>query len=338
MRRVLLVAAVATIGFGCSRPATPVSSASPEPSPVPKTLLKEGALASVAVAVATVWGSPDAPRPVDAPALENPARINDWLSAMTKEERSDLGPTRVNTSVLYGERVLVLSIKKDWVEVVVPDQASPRDSRGYPGWVPIGQLSHLVPPTDSPIATVTARTTMLQTPEGQPVLEVSYATRLPLISHAGDNLEVWAPDGRTLMLRTKDAAVAAADAPALPRRVSSIISDARRFLGLPYLWDGSSAFGFDCSGITYQVFRTHGILLPRDSFGQATVGREIERSALKRGDLTFFAADGQVHHVGIYLGSDRMLHAPKTGSTVEIADLQTSWYPREYFGARRFIG
>ena len=338
MRRALLLATVLLVGVGCARQTTKPPAGSANASPKPKTLLRIGEPASIAVAVGTVWGSPDAPRPVDLPALENPVRLKDWLSAMTSEERSDLGPTRVNTSVLYGEKVVVTELMQEWAHVVVPDQASPRDTRGYPGWIPIKQLSHLVPPADRQIATVTAKTTLLHSAEGQPVLEVSYATRLPLLNQNGENLEVWSPDGRSLLLKAKDASVADAAAPALPKKTSAIISDARRFLGLPYLWDGSSAFGFDCSGITYQVFRTHGVLLPRDSFGQATVGREIDRSALKPGDLTFFANDGVVHHVGIYIGGNRMLHAPKTGKTVEIVDLDTSWFPKEYFGARRFIG
>jgi cell wall-associated NlpC family hydrolase len=338
MRRALVLATIALIAVGCARRTTKPPADSGNVSPKPKTLLRVGEPASVAVAVGTVWGSPDSPRPVDLPALENPVRMKDWLAAMTTEERSDLGPTRVNTSVLYGEKVTVTSLNDEWAHVVVPDQASPRDPRGYPGWIPIKQLSHLAPPSDRQIATVTAKTTHLHSADGQPVLEVSYATRLPVLNqNDGDNLEVWSPDGRGLLLKAKDASVTDAGTPALPKKASAIISDARRFLGLPYLWDGSSAFGFDCSGITYQVFRTHGVLLPRDSFGQATVGREIDRSALKPGDLTFFANDGGVHHVGIYIGANRMLHAPKTGRTVEIVDMSTDWYPREYFMARRYI-
>jgi cell wall-associated NlpC family hydrolase len=126
-------------------------------------------------------------------------------------------------------------------------------------------------------------------------------------------------------------------APALAKTAAAIIADAKRFLGLPYLWDGSSAFGFDCSGITYAVYRTHGILLPRDSFMQATTGRAVSRSELKAGDLVFFAANGKVHHVGIYLGNDQILDAPRTGMSVEIVSLTKHVYASEFAGGRRYL-
>jgi cell wall-associated NlpC family hydrolase len=310
------------------------AAASPAPA---KDGVRARAPATIAVSVGTVWGDPSYVRPVDLPSLENPVRYRTWLKDMTKEERSDLGPTRVHTSVLFGELVQVLAISGEWAQVVVPSQASPRDPRGYPGWIPVRQLSHRVPPADALVATVTAKTTMLKTREGTDVLEISYATRLPAVAAGSDAVEVWSPDARTLFVAAEDVVVKGAAEPALPKTAASIVKDARRFLRLAYLWDGSSAFGFDCSGITYSVFRTHGILLPRDSFGQATVGKEIDRSNLRSGDLLFFAKDGTVHHVGIYVGGDRMLHAYKTGEPVQISSILEGWYAEEYFAARRYL-
>lgn len=348
MRRVGIAGCLLTLTIGCQAPARPLTQES-EPKAVaeeakplavspPADPIRPGAPASIAVSVGTVWGSPDFARQVDQPALENPVRIKDWLAAMTLSERRDLGPTRVNTSVLLGEVVQVLSRAGDWAEVVVPSQKSPRDPRGYPGWIPARQLSPQIAPADRDIATVTAKTTKLRPTKQGSELEVSYSTRLPVLGGDAANLEVWSPTGDSMLVARKDVSVTKPDVPALPPTAEAIVEDARRFMGLPYLWDGSSAYGFDCSGITYSVFRTHGVLLPRDSFGQAEVGTTVPQSDLDTGDLVFFAPPGgKVHHVGIYIGGGHMLHAPKTGSTVEIADLSTSWFPGEYHVARRFV-
>ena len=85
------------------------------------------------------------------------------------------------------------------------------------------------------------------------------------------------------------------------------------------------------------MFRTHGILIPRDSFAQAVAGKAVGRSALRPGDLVFFATGGTVHHVGMYLGGNRMLEAPRTGTRVRITSLSTEPYPSEFAGARRFL-
>jgi cell wall-associated NlpC family hydrolase len=312
------------------------AAAAPSPAPA-KDGVRAGAPATIAVSVGTVWGDPSYVRPVDQPSLENPVRYRTWLKDMTLEERSDLGPTRVNTSVLFGELVQVLSISGEWAQVVVPSQASPKDPRGYPGWIPIRQLSHRVPPADALVATVSAKTTMLKTRDGADVFEISYGTRLPVVAKGTGVVEVWSPDDRALVVAAKDVVIKGTGEPAMPKKGASIVREARRFLRLAYIWDGTSAFGFDCSGITYSVYRNHGVLLPRDSFGQVTAGREIDRSALKQGDLLFFAKEGTVHHVGIYVGGDRMLHAYKTGEPVQISNILEERYAKEYFAARRYL-
>ena len=277
------------------------------------------------------------PRAIDAAALAKPAGIRHWLSAMTIGQRRALGPVREDTQALLGERVRVLAVRAGWAHVVVPAQASPRDKRGYPDWIPVRQLSGLTPPAGDRVATVVARTTLLRTRDGTSVLEASYATRLPFVGSKGDSVSVWVPDGRTLYVAARDVVVADQAAAALPRTVSSIIADAKRFMGLAYLWGGTSAFGYDCSGITYSVFRTHGVLIPRDSFAQAVAGEAVSRSDLRPGDLVFFASHGAVHHVGLYLGNNEMLEAAHTGTSVRITSLSTEPYASEYSGARRLL-
>ena len=94
------------------------------------------------VAVATLWTSPDQVRPVDEPALWRPSRPRDWVEGMTAEERADLDG-RTLSQLLLGERVQVAEVHGDWAQVVALGQPSSRDSRGYPGWLPVDQLSTL---------------------------------------------------------------------------------------------------------------------------------------------------------------------------------------------------
>lgn len=87
------------------------------------------------------------------------------------------------------------------------------------------------------------------------------------------------------------------------------------------------------------MHRAAGLVIPRDASDQAKSGTAIEREDLEPGDLLFFAYEqgqGYVHHVAIYYGDGQMIHAPKTGKTVEIITLRGTDYETEYWGARRY--
>lgn len=122
---------------------------------------------------------------------------------------------------------------------------------------------------------------------------------------------------------------------------SMLLETARRFLGVPYLWGGTSGFAVDCSGFVYLVHRFHGIAIPRDAGPQRDHGggQPVPRDRLRPGDLVFFAHDGgkgQVHHVGMYAGDGRMIHAPNSERVVEEIPLDTPPYGERYAGARRY--
>ena len=110
---------------------------------------------------------------------------------------------------------------------------------------------------------------------------------------------------------------------------------ALRERGVPYVWAGSTPAGFDCSGFTRWVYAQLGIRLPHSSYAQWDMGRHIPRSALRPGDLVFFAGNG---HVGIYVGGGRFIHSPQTGEVVSIAALSSAWYGAAYDGAVRLPG
>jgi gamma-D-glutamyl-L-lysine dipeptidyl-peptidase len=120
----------------------------------------------------------------------------------------------------------------------------------------------------------------------------------------------------------------------------SIVRTARRFLGTAYRWGGESArIGFDCSGLTMTVYRLNGLDLPRNSREQFRAGTPIKRSALRKGDLVFFATGRRrrVSHVGIYTGSGRFIHAPGQGKPIGIASLASVYFNKRYVGARRYF-
>jgi len=109
---------------------------------------------------------------------------------------------------------------------------------------------------------------------------------------------------------------------------SAVVSQAQKYLGVPYLWGGTDpAKGLDCSGFTQLVYGNLGIDLPRTSSQQATAGEAVASMADARpGDLLFFdnsSSRAGIDHVGIYIGNGQMIAAPKTGETVSIKDAGT---------------
>jgi cell wall-associated NlpC family hydrolase len=112
-----------------------------------------------------------------------------------------------------------------------------------------------------------------------------------------------------------------------------IVKYAKRMIGVPYVYGGSSPHGFDCSGLTSYVYRHFHVAIARTSYGQYGDGRRVLRNRLKPGDLVFFHGLG---HVGIYVGNGRFIHAPHTGTRVRIESLR-GWYSGRFDGARRVV-
>ena len=102
-----------------------------------------------------------------------------------------------------------------------------------------------------------------------------------------------------------------------------ILEYASNFLGVPYVWGGTSPMGFDCSGFTQYVFYHFGVTLPRVSEDQQNIGALISRANLRPGDLVFFGTPA--HHVGIYIGNDKMINAPHTGDVIKIQSLNSDF-------------
>lgn len=124
-------------------------------------------------------------------------------------------------------------------------------------------------------------------------------------------------------------------------KINTIISTAKSLVGTPYVWGGESLQegGFDCSGLTYYVFKKVGITLNRVSADQAKQGTTVSRANLQPGDLVFYSFQGtsKVDHVGIYIGNNKMIHSPKAGDTVKITDISTSYWESRLVVAKRIL-
>lgn len=121
---------------------------------------------------------------------------------------------------------------------------------------------------------------------------------------------------------------------------AELVNTARRFIGIPYRWGGTDAEeGFDCSGLTMVSYRLNGLDLPRVSRNQFQTGREVAQSNLRPGDLVFFATRGgrRVTHVGMFIGNDQFIHAPKTGDKVRTEKLSNTFFARTYVGGRSYL-
>ncbi|MDK4536396.1 C40 family peptidase [Kingella kingae] len=119
--------------------------------------------------------------------------------------------------------------------------------------------------------------------------------------------------------------------------VDDLISSAMGFLGVAYRFGGTSPTGFDCSGFMQYIFRkAFAVNLPRTSAEQATIGTPVSRSQLQPGDMVFFRTAGsRISHVGMYIGNDRFIHAPRTGKNIEITSLSSQYWSTRYATARR---
>lgn len=328
------VAALAATGAELSNllsPLVPVAAAA-QPSTTNDAL--------VAVSVAEVWGGRHKPRPVDHPAQQLPAQLGRWLGRMTIAQRLGLD-SRLATQVRYGEHVVVLR-RSGWLtRVRIPDQTGGRYPRGVTGWVASRQLQPEPAGWDSAktVATVTATRTILHEGSGGQAhrLAISYATTLPVVNEGAHRVVVAVPGPAHFgTLRRSAVSVHASDKPAIHPSGRAVLRQARKFLGLPYLWAGMSAWGFDCSGLTSTVLSMVGVRLPRDAADQSRVGKPVRRRDLKPGDLVFFSysrSRGAIHHVAVYAGHGRVLQSPYTGARVEVTRLRHSYLNREYWGA-----
>jgi gamma-D-glutamyl-L-lysine dipeptidyl-peptidase len=278
---------------------------------------RPGDRAAIDVSVATLWKAPNLARAIDRPSLTNPVDPAQWSRNLATTASRVWLDSHVQTQALYGQQVVVLARSGAWAKIAVVGEPDPQNARGYPGWLPVSQLAPDFNRAGMPVV-VLARTGLLRV-DGR-TLRLSYGTTLPSL-----------PDGR---VRTPDriGTLSGTAAPLKPTN-ASIIAQAKRFLGTHYLWGGLSSWGFDCSGIIWDIYRAHGLRIPRDADPQRHHGTPVARNALRPGDLLFFGTPSYAEHDAIYLGNGRMLEAPDSAHRVRIVPVRWTYY----IGARRYL-
>ena len=154
-----------------------------------------------------------------------------------------------------------------------------------------------------------------------------------------DDIERTLGENKGLLHRLDDVRHKMADkATAVADNTSGLVVTAMGFLGVPYKRGGNSAeTGFDCSGFVRAIYeQTVGLLLPRRADQQAAATQAIDKKELQPGDLVFFnTMRRKFSHVGIYVGDNKFIHAPRSGAEVRVEDMGVAYWARRFNGARR---
>jgi hypothetical protein len=221
------------------------------------------------------------------------------------------------TQSLLGTPLKVFKKDGSWYLVQTPD--------GYFGWLDAGGLQHVTPEEfvawnrAEKVVVIEAFEFVYQK-NGEDVLtDVVAGNILAVKQDLGSKLEVSLPDGRSGIIHA--GAVSSYQSFLQPHEplLENILQVAHRFMGVPYLWGGTSPKAVDCSGFTKTVFYLNGLELPRDASQQVQVGQPVDTDTLltnlEKGDFIFFGRQAdkdrgeKITHVAIYLGDGKIIHA-----------------------------
>lgn len=244
----------------------------------------------------------------------------------------------VDSELCYGTEVEVLNEEDTYYQVAVPSQRNHEFKNGYEGWVfkedidkyPVEILQ------DAQKVVVCQQEAEVLLESSTQVVKVSLGTVLPLIQEEEDFVYVQTPNGRGEV--AKDEVEFYSKKPKEAKQ--KLIELANSYLDLRYVWSGVTHVGFDCSGFIYTLFKTFGCVLSRDADDQSLEGQEVSYIEAQPGDILYFAYNegkGAVHHVGLYLGEDQMIHSHTPGSKVMISAISGTKYESELCTVRRHL-
>lgn len=221
------------------------------------------------------------------------------------------GPSRdtdVVSQAIYGANVEVVERKPGWARIRTPD--------GYTGWTAAGWLQSSKTPYASSgrvAHVVSLFANVYREPDvtkHEPLLTLPFETRLEIASEPQPEsrwIEARLVDDRRVWVQRGDISF-----DAKPIAITEMLELSKRFLGLPYLWGGTSTYGFDCSGFMQMLYRRIGVLLPRDAQPQADWDglKPVEPTQLEPGDLLYFGSGPKkITHTGLYLGNGEFINA-----------------------------
>lgn len=291
--------------------------------------------AYVNVSVANLWSKPERD-PLYKSVTSDVDHMDEWIKNMTKEEKARLhDKSIVQSQVLFGDAVLVEKQEGKWAYITVPHQSSSKNKSGYPGWIPLSQLSFQSLQESETKAIVTEKKTELWI--GRKKKEIVFLTELPVVKQEKGIVFVDTPLGEGIV-RKESVTIVSKGETLLKRSGEEIYETGKQFMGLPYLWGGFSPYGYDCSGFSYSMAKANGYIIPRDASDQAKFGESVTLENALPGDLLFFAYEegkGKLHHVAIYAGNGRMLHSKTINAEVEEIEIKGTVYEKELCGIQR---
>lgn len=231
------------------------------------------------------------------------------------------------TQVLYGESLLVMDQRGDFLFVEAEEQPRFKEGRwgGYEGWIRAAYvMTHAV---DLPLGLV-EETTLVTTEEGEPLVTLPMGAKVAIVEEHGVFLTVRLLIGQHGLLRRHSVR-----SPTTRQDRQAVLEMAKRFLGVPYLWGGRSIpvrdwtevrMGLDCSGFVNLLFRLCGFIVPRDAKDQYLFSKKIPLNSIRPADLIFLwdEKSEKVNHVMLYLGEDVAIEARGEGRKVEIVTLR----------------
>jgi gamma-D-glutamyl-L-lysine dipeptidyl-peptidase len=243
----------------------------------------------------------------------------------------------VVSQAIFSTNVSILEEKPGWARIRTPDE--------YAGWTPAASLlsaerqygrSGRVAEVSSLFAHLYREPSVTRR---APLMTVPFESRLEVVAEPEEEKQRWIqvrlPDDRPAWVQRGDVSLEAQKL-----TVPAMIDLARRFLGLPYTWGGTSSFGYDCSGFTQMLCRRRGINMPRDAQPQADWS-EIQPVAstgdLQPGDLLYFGkSDKKITHTGLYIGGGEFIHATTSGKPIiQISRLADGFWTTALVAMRR---
>jgi cell wall-associated NlpC family hydrolase len=214
----------------------------------------------------------------------------------------------VVSQAIYATNVPVIEEQAGWLRIRTPDD--------YSGWVRAGELLQTAPYASSGrvahVASLFANVYReANITRRAPMLTLPYETRLEVTAEPeteeGRWVRVRLPDDRAGWIQRGDVTFELK-----PLNIEETVLLAKRFLGLPYLWGGTSTFGYDCSGFTQMLLRRRGVVMPRDAGPQARWDglAAVARDDIQPGDLLYFGpSEAKTTHTGMYIGDGQFIHA-----------------------------
>lgn len=211
------------------------------------------------------------------------------------------------TQALLGVPARVLAEVEGWRQVRLPD---------YEGWIATPDLAAPAETPDRVAVVTTLQAPIYLDAASQQTRDTAIVTTvLPVLESSPTNGRVCValPGSLCGWLDTTSVELRAAREPFPRGTVDDVLARARRMLGVPYLWGGTTPRGTDCSGLVQLCWRHAGVTLRRDAHQQyESIPYAVAHGELRAGDLAFFARDGRIIHVGLMLDGTRMLHADGT--------------------------